>query len=477
VGGRLLSRLEKRGLLVRCLARRPEFLANRVGTETEVVQGDVLREETLLTALKGVHTAYYLVHSMGSGSREGFEAQDRLGAQNFARAALAAGVRRIVYLGGLGDEGAELSPHLRSRHEVGRALRASGVPVIEFRASVVIGSGSLSFEMLSALVERLPVMVTPRWVGVTAQPISIDDVLAYLEAALDVDAEESRIYEIGGADCVSYGELMREYARQRQLRRVMIPVPVLTPRLSSLWLGLVTPLYARVGRDLIESICHETVVHNDRARRDFAIETMGVEKAIATALAHEDREFAQTRWSDAISAAGTDASLFASYGGVRRGRRLADSREREVDVPAAEAFAPIRRIGGRTGWYAFDWLWRLRGFIDLLVGGVGMRRGRPDPEQLRVGDCVDWWRVETYEPDRLLRMRAEMKLPGRAWLEFEVRPTDRGSRIRQTAVFDPVGLLGLLYWYGVYPLHLAVFRGMLSGIARAARRRRGDRDA
>jgi uncharacterized protein YbjT (DUF2867 family) len=477
VGGRLLSRLEKRGLLVRCLARRPEFLANRVGTETEVVQGDVLREETLLTALKGVHTAYYLVHSMGSGSREGFEAQDRLGAQNFARAALAAGVRRIVYLGGLGDEGAELSPHLRSRHEVGRALRASGVPVIEFRASVVIGSGSLSFEMLSALVERLPVMVTPRWVGVTAQPISIDDVLAYLEAALDVDAEESRIYEIGGADCVSYGELMREYARQRQLRRVMIPVPVLTPRLSSLWLGLVTPLYARVGRDLIESICHETVVHNDRARRDFAIETMGVEKAIATALAHEDREFAQTRWSDAISAGGTDAGLFASYGGVRRGRRLADSREREVDVPAAEAFAPIRRIGGRTGWYAFDWLWRLRGFIDLLVGGVGMRRGRPDPEQLRVGDCVDWWRVETYEPDRLLRMRAEMKLPGRAWLEFEVRPTDRGSRIRQTAVFDPVGLLGLLYWYGVYPLHLAVFRGMLSGIARAARRRRGDRDA
>jgi uncharacterized protein YbjT (DUF2867 family) len=297
VGGRLLPRLEKRGLLVRCLARRPEFLAGRVGTKTEVVEGDVLNEESLRAALEGVHTAYYLVHSMGSASREGFEAQDRSGAQNFGRAALAAGVRRIVYLGGLGDEDSDLSPHLRSRHEVGRALRSSGVPMIEFRASVVIGSGSLSFEMLGALVERLPVMVTPRWVNVSAQPIAIGDLIAYLEAALDLETEESRIYEIGGADRVSYCELMREYARQRQLRRIMIPVPLLTPRLSSLWLGLVTPLYARVGRALIESICHETAVRDHRARHDFAVEPMGAQEAIAKALANEDREFAQTRWS------------------------------------------------------------------------------------------------------------------------------------------------------------------------------------
>jgi uncharacterized protein YbjT (DUF2867 family) len=322
-----------------------------------------------------------------------------LGVQNFARAALAAGVRRIVYLGGLGDQDSDLSPHLRSRHEVGRALRASGVPVIEFRASIVLGSGSLSFEMLSALVERLPAMVTLRWVQVTAQPIAISDLLAYLEAALDLETEESRIYEIGGADRVSYGGLMREYARLRGLRRVMVPVPVLTPRLSSLWLGLVTPLYARVGRDLIESICHETVVRDDRARRDFMIEPIGVQAAIANALANEDREFAETRWSDAISAGGTDPGLFGSYGGVRRGRRLTDSRECEVDVPPAEEFAPIRRIGGRAGWYAFDWLWRLRGFLDLLVGGVGVRRGRRDSEQLHIGDSVDWWRVESYEPD------------------------------------------------------------------------------
>jgi uncharacterized protein YbjT (DUF2867 family) len=477
VGGRLLPRLEKRDLLVRCLARRPEFLADRVGPKTEVVEGDVLREESLLPALKDVHTAYYMVHSMGSASREGFEVEDRLGAQNFARAALATGVRRIVYLGGLGDEDADLSPHLRSRHEVGRALRAPGVSVIEFRASVVIGSGSLSFEMLSALVERLPAMLTPRWVHVTAQPIAIGDLLAYLEAALDLATQESRIYEIGGAERVSYGELMREYARQRRLRRVMIPVPVLTPRLSSLWLGLVTPLYARVGRELIESICHETVVRDDRARHDFAIEPVGVQEAIANALANENREFAEARWSDAISAGGTDAGLFGGYGGVRRGRRLANSRECEVDVPPAEAFAPIRRIGGGTGWYAYDSLWRLRGFIDLLIGGVGVRRGRPDPEQLRVGDTVDWWRVEAYEPDQLLRLRAEMKLPGRAWLEFEVRSTDRGSTVRQTAAFEPTGLLGLLYWYGIYPLHAAVFRGMLAGIARAARREGGGRDA
>ncbi len=301
------------------------------------------------------------------------------------------------------------------------------------------------------------------------RPIAINDLLAYLESALDLQTEESRIYEIGGAEHVSYEELMREYAAQRGLRRIMIPVPVLTPHLSSLWLGLVTPLYARVGRDLIGSICHETIVRDDRARRDFAVEPIGLKESIANALANEDHEFAETRWSDAISAGGTDPTLFSTFGGVRRGRRMADSRECEVDVAPVDAFAPIRRIGGRSGWYAFNWLWRLRGFVDLLVGGVGMRRGRSDPEQLRAGDSLDWWRVETYQPDHLLRLRAEMKLPGRARLEFEVRPNGEGSTVRQTATFDPAGLAGLLYWYGIYPLHAVVFRGMLAGIARAAR--------
>ena len=473
VGGRLLRRLEDRKMPLRCLARRPDFLAERVGAGTEVVQGDVLHLESLSRALEGVHTAYYLVHSMGARSREGFVAQDRLGARNFGRAARDAGVQHIIYLGGLGDEEADLSPHLRSRHEVGRILRDSGVIVTELRASIVIGSGSLSFEMIRALVERLPVMVTPRWVDVASQPIAISDLLETLVAALDRGPRESRIYEIGGAERVSYGQLMKEYARQRGLRRVMIPIPLLTPRLSSLWLGLVTPLYARVGRSLIESICHETVVRDDRALHDFGVVPMGVSEAIASALAHEDRNFAETRWSDAVSAGGDDPALWGRLGGSWRGRRLVDTRACVLDVPAREAFAPIRRIGGQTGWYAFDWLWRLRGFIDLLAGGVGLRRGRPEPDALRVGDSLDWWRVEAYEPDRLLRLRAEMRLPGRAWLEFEVSPADGGSEIRQTAAFDPSGLLGLLYWYGIQPLHALVFRGMLAGIARSVRTGRG----
>jgi uncharacterized protein YbjT (DUF2867 family) len=467
VGGRLLPRLEQRGFAVRCLARRPEFLARRVGVRTQVVAGDALRAETLPAALAGVPTAFYLIHSMGGAD---FERQDQLAARNFGRAARAAGVRRIVYLGGLGDESAPLSPHLRSRHAVGRALRAAGVPVIEFRASIVVGSGSLSFELIRALVERLPVMVTPRWVSVVAQPIAIDDLLAYLEAALELAGDESRVYEIGGTQRVSYAELMREYARQRGLRRLMLPLPVLTPSLSSLWLGLVTPLFARVGRVLVESICHETVVSDDRARRDFAVVPMDAREAIRRALSHEDREFAQTRWSDALSAAGSDPAAFGGYAGVRRGRRLADVRRCGLDVPPDFAFAPIRRIGGDVGWYAFDWLWRLRGILDLIAGGVGIRRGRPDPEELRVGDTVDWWRVESYEPGRRLRLRAEMKLPGRAWLEFEVKERGDGCLVEQTASFDPSGLSGLLYWYAIFPLHAAVFRGMLAGIARAARR-------
>ena len=466
----MLSRLEERGCVVRCLARQPNFVARRVGPRTQVVQGDVLSPETLRTALEGVHTAFYLVHSMGSRSVEGFEIQDRLGAKNFGDAARVTGVRRIVYLGGLADEAEDLSPHMRSRHEVGQVLRASGVPVIEFRASVVIGSGSLSFEMLRALVERLPIMITPRWVSVTAQPIAITDLLVYLEAALDLETDENRIYEIGGDERVSYGELMREYARQRGLRRLMLPVPVLTPRLSSLWLGLVTPLYARVGRVLVDSICHESIVRDSRARRDFDITPIGLREAIANALSNEDREFAETRWSDASSTGGGDPAQVSGYGGVRRGRRLADSRACGVSAAPKDAFAPIRRIGGGNGWYAYNWLWRLRGFIDLLAGGVGLRRGRPDPEELQVGDTLDWWRVEAYEPDRLLRLRAEMKVPGRAWLEFEVSPTAGGSTLRQTAIFDPAGLMGLLYWYGIYPLHAVIFRGMLDAIARASSR-------
>jgi uncharacterized protein YbjT (DUF2867 family) len=465
VGGRLLRRLEQQDRLVRCLARRPEFLKARVGPGVEVVPGDVLDAASQRAAMRGVEAAFYLVHSMGVS--DSFEQADRQAARNFGEAARAAGVKRIIYLGGLGDDRESLSPHLRSRHEVGNILRQSGVPVLELRASIIIGSDSLSFEMIRALVERLPVMITPSWVRVPAQPIAIDDVLAYLIGALDVPLPESRIVEIGGNDVVSYEDLMQEYARQRGLRRLMLPVPVLTPRLSSLWLGLVTPLYARVGRKLIQSIRHPTVVRDDSARRLFAIEPVSVRAAIAQALRNEDRELAESRWSDALSASGE----MRQYGGVRFGNRLLDVRTVHVPGSPADAFRPIQRIGGTTGWYFGNWLWTLRGWLDLLVGGVGLRRGRLDPEALRVGDVVDWWRVEAIEPGTRLRLFAEMKLPGRAWLEFVVEPEGAGARITQTASFDPIGLTGLLYWYGVWPLHELVFRGMVRGIARAARRR------
>jgi uncharacterized protein YbjT (DUF2867 family) len=450
VGGRLLAALAEAGYTVRCLARRPEVLRERLPVGAEAVRGDLLDPESLRGAMAGVDIAYYLVHSMGSDGD--FEEQDRRAAQNFGAAAKASGVNRIVYLGGLGEQASALSPHLRSRHEVGDILRQSGVPVIEFRASIVIGSGSSSFEIVRALVERLPAMVTPRWVSVRAQPMGIEDVLRYLVAAAEFDAGPvpNRTFEIGGPDVVSYGDLMREYARQRGLRRWMVPVPVLTPHLSSLWLGLVTPVYARVGRDLIDSIRHETVVRDASARLAFGIEPVGMREAIARALRDEDHEFAASAWR-----------------GSRSGNRLVDSRTLHVDATPAAAFAPIERIGGRTGWYYADGLWTLRGWLDLLVGGVGMRRGRRDPGRLETGSIVDCWRVEALEPGRKLRLAAEMKLPGRAWLEFEVTGEGVGSLVRQTALFDPLGVPGLAYWYLVYPLHQIVFAGMLRGIARA----------
>jgi uncharacterized protein YbjT (DUF2867 family) len=468
IGGRLLRELEDRGVRLRCLARRPEFLRKRVSASTEVVKGDVFVPQSLEGALAGVDTAYYLVHSMGSG--RDFARKDRSAAENFARAARDADVRRIIYLGGLGS-GPGLSPHLASRQEVGRILRQSGIPTIEFRASIIIGSGSLSFEMIRSLVDRLPVMITPRWVRILAQPIAIEDVIAYLVDGLDIEIEGSTVVEIGGAERVTYQGIILEYARQRGLKRLMISVPVLTPRLSSLWLGLVTPLYARIGRTLIDSITHKTVVTNDLAAQLFGIRPRGIREAIERALVHEDQEIAATRWSDALSSRGVQPG----WGGVRFGSRMVDSRSVRIACPPPLAFRPISRIGGTTGWYYANWLWRMRGFLDLLVGGAGLRRGRRDPTSLLPGDTVDFWRVDAFEPDRLLRLFAEMKLPGRAWLQFEVERDGDGSIIRQSSIFDPVGLLGLLYWYGLYPIHSLVFAGMLRGIAETATReaRRG----
>ncbi len=433
VGGELLKKLLGEGYQVRCLARHPESLKARRLPGLEVVAGDVLDPASVNAAMAGVGIAYYLVHSMGS--TQSFEQQDRIGAENFAKAAQTAGVERIIYLGGLGRDSDQLSPHLRSRQEVGEILRSTTIPVIEFRASVVIGSGSLSFEMIRSLVERLPVMIAPRWVSVAAQPISIVDLLAYLVAALNHPLPSSRIYEIGGADRTSYGDMMLEYARQRGLKRFVISVPFLTPRLSSLWLALVTPHYLRVGRKLIDSIRHSTVVNDDSVLREFNIQPCGFRNAIATAI-NADRRHLKI-----------------------------DSRTIHVSASPEEAFNPIRRIGGKSGWYYANWLWILRGWMDNLVGGVGMRRGRNDPDSLNVGDILDCWRVVAITPNHCLRLVAEMKLPGRANLEFEVVADSAGSVIRQTATFDPLGLFGRAYWYTVLPFHHFIFAGMLKGIA------------
>lgn len=465
IGGRLLKVLQAQQTPVRCLARQPEYLRHEIQGSTEVIAGDVLKPETLVPALTGIHTAFYLIHALGSNRT--FETQEAQGAENFARAAKEAGVKKIIYLGGLGNPDTELSPHLKSRHQVGEVLRSSGIPVLEFRASIILGSGSLSFEMVRALTERLPIMVTPQWVRTPAQPIAVEDVLRYLKAGLELDLSESRIYEIGGADVVSYREIMKEYARQRGLKRWMMPVPVLTPWLSSLWLNLVTPIYARIGRKLIESLRNPTFVHNNQALQDFEIQPMGLKEAIARALKKEDEEFVQTHWSDSLSSVGRTRQ----WGGVRFKNRLVDSRAIPVHATAEAAFAPIQRIGGHTGWYYANWLWRLRGFLDRLVGGVGLRRGRRDPVHLSQGDSLDFWRVEVFEPPQKLLLQAEMKLPGRAWLEFEVETkTSQDKRevceIRQTAIFDPIGLGGLLYWYLLYPLHRMIFAGMLRNLVK-----------
>jgi uncharacterized protein YbjT (DUF2867 family) len=451
---------------VRCLVRHPSYLKDRVGPETEVVNGNVRNMDTTVEALDGVDTAYYLVHSMGSGKR--FEDQDRQAARNFGEAALAAGVRRIIYLGGLA-QGADQSPHLRSRLEVGEILRQSGVPTIEFRASIIIGSGSLSFEMVRTLVERLPIMITPRWVRSMAQPIAVEDVIQYLLEAADVPLEGSAVFEIGGADKVSYEGIMRECARLRKLRRIMIPVPLFTPKMASYFLAVVTPLYFNVGRKLVASVKYDTTVQNqDKVHAYFSVRPKRLAEAMSRAFAKEDKEFAVTHWSDALAEEGNEHYLW----GVAFGHRRVDSYKRIFKYRPEEVFKVIQHIGGENGWYTYRWMWWTKGFLDRWFGGVGLRTGRRDPYDLRIGDAIDFWRVEKLIPNRLLLLFAEMKLPGRAWTFFEVKPHKKGSQVRITAVFDPRGIWGRLYWYTVSPYHYLVFTGMLKGVARAVEQNR-----
>lgn len=462
IGGRLVPMLVAAGHAVRCVARDTGRLEGRF-EQVEVVRGDVFDEDSMRAAMSDVDAAYYLVHSM-SDDRHDFTRSDRIAAERFGAAAQAAGIGRIIFLGGLGVDNAKLSPHLRSRHEVGDLLRASSVPVIEFRAAIIVGSGSVSFEMIRYLTERLPIMIAPRWVSTRCQPIGIRDVLAYLVAALELPST-GRIFEIGGADVLSYREMMLRYAAVRGLARTLFVVPLFTPRLSSYWVHLVTPIPASIARALIDGLRNEVIVHDDAARRAFpAIVPIGYDAALKRAL---DRYFGigpQTTWFDAFDV----RTLPGEFAGIKQGM-LIDRRERSTNASPSDVFAVFAGLGGRRGWLYADRLWYLRGVLDRLVGGIGIRRGRRSATDLRVGDAVDFWRVEAYRPHELLRLRAEMKLPGLAWLQFESLERERaGTTLRQTAFFEPRGIFGYLYWFCVLPFHALIFGNMAARIVEQA---------
>jgi uncharacterized protein YbjT (DUF2867 family) len=482
IGGRLAPRLLEAGHRVRCLSRYPQRLRDVPwARRAEVVPGDLLEPGELRAALDGVEVAYYLVHSLGSPS---FEETDRRAAANFAAAARAAGVRRIVYLGGPLPEGGPASrhsrpsPHLRSRAEVGEILLAAGVPTVVLRAAVIIGSGSASFEMLRYLTERLPVMVTPRWVGNRIQPIAVRDVLRYLVEWADVPDTVHRAFDIGGPDVLTYREMMLRYARIAGLPpRLILPVRPLTPRLSALWVGLVTPVPGAIARPLVESLVHEAVAtEHDIAAYvpDPPQGLTGFDAAVRLALAQTATAGVETRWSTSAWT-GAPADPIPTDPAWSGGTRYVDTRERRVAAPVDVLWTVVEGIGGETGWYSFPLAWSARGWLDRVSGGVGLRRGRRDPTRLRVGDALDFWRVEELEPGRLLRLRAEMRLPGRAWLQMRAVPDGAGSRYEQRAVFLPKGLAGHLYWKGIAPAHALVFGGMADNIARTAERlsRRG----
>ena len=464
IGGRLVPLLSARGHELVLMSRDARPLAARFPQATVVI-ADLLDLSTLPSALESIDVAYYLAHSMGSGERQ-FAERDRRAARNFAQAAKRAGVSRIIYLGGLGDDSADLSHHLASRHETGAQLAASGVPVTEFRAAVIIGSGSASFEILRHLTERLPIMVTPRWVATRCQPIGIADVLDYLVGALD-HAEVTGIVEIGGPDILSYGDMMRAYARIRGLHRLMIPVPVLTPRLSSYWVNLISPVPARIARPLIEGLRNEVVVRDPGPSALFGLEPHSYVEALGQAIDRTNPNGVESTWFDALAA--TDRASLSSV--TSREGMIVERRERVVAAPPEQIFAEVERLGGDAGWPYANLLWRIRGLVDRLVGGVGMRLGRRDPDQLRVGDALDFWRVEEVRRPTLLRLRAEMKVPGRAWLQYEVIATEGGGRLVQTAFFEPKGLPGLAYWYVLYPVHGLTFRGTLRVLAEQVVRR------
>jgi uncharacterized protein YbjT (DUF2867 family) len=479
IGGRLVPELLDAGFRVRCMSRSPERLRDYPwATRVEQVRADATDQEAARRALNGIDVAYYLIHSLGSGAS--FEEADRRAARTFAAAAVAASVRRVVYLGGLDPGGDDLSPHLRSRGEVGQILLDAQVPAAVLRAAVILGSGSASFEMLRYLTERLPVMVTPRWVHSRIQPIAIRDVLRYLVGCASLPADVDRSFDIGGPDVLTYADMMRRYAVIAGLpRRIILPVPLLTPRLSSLWVGLVTPVPSSLARPLVESLRHE-VVCREHDIADYVPDPpeglIGFERAVELALQQVREAKVSTRWSSA-TIPGAPSDPLPTDPDWAGGSLYSDDREQTVQASPQAVWRVIEGIGGQRGWYSVPLAWTFRGLIDRLLGGVGLRRGRRDPDRLFVGESLDFWRVEEVQPGRLLRLRAEMRLPGLAWLELGVRSDGGRTIYTQRALFHPHGLLGHAYWWAISPFHRMVFGGMKRNIARAAETGPGRGDA
>lgn len=468
IGGRLVPYLLDRGYSVKVLSRDAGRLQGRRWIEdVEVCEADVLEPDSLKGIMEGVDVAYYLIHSMSGNENADFHERDIKAARNFGEEAERQQVKRIIYLGGLGSDQDRLSKHLKSRQQTGKTLRESGVPVTEFRAAIVVGSGSKSFEMIRYLTERVPVMICPKWVYSKVQPIAIRNVLQYLVTAIEKPNTKNEIIEIGGKDVMTYAEMMKTYARINGLKRILMPVPVLTPKLSSYWVHWMTPIPASLAKPLIEGLKNDVVVRDEKARELFPeIDPIGYEKAVRLAIRRIDTQDVETTWNDALLSSKGDERpvVLESKQGLNIERRM-----RIVDAGNEQVFKTFTGLGGEKGWLAFEWAWKLRGILDRMVGGVGFRRGRRSPEELRVGDALDFWRVEAIKENRLLRLRAEMKVPGKAWLEFQAQPANgNGTRLIQTAYFEPKGLFGLLYWYGLYPVHSLIFSSMIEHITKEA---------
>ena len=461
IGGRLVPRLLQRGHDVTVLVRDPRRIAGREWAgDVTVATGDLLDPRTLPAAFEGIDTAYYLVHSMYGGAD--FARRDREAAEHFAAAAAASGVARVVYLGGLQPRAVKVSAHLASRGEVGEVLRRT-LPTTEIRAGPIIGSGSASFEMVRYLTERLPVMIAPRWILNRVQPIAVRDVLQYL--LLAAERPPLGVVDVG-AEALSFREMMLGYAEVQGLHRIIIPVPVLAPTLAALWVGLVTPLPNSIAVPLIGGVVHPVLADTTLAREHFPeIEPLDYKAAVSLAVERTSGNQVTTAWSGALNTA-RPYELTDREGVIREVRTL------DTRASAERLFAVVSSLGGDKGWLAWDLAWKLRGMLDRLVGGPGLRRGRRDPQALHPGEAVDFWRVEVSEPPTRLRLRAEMKVPGRAWLQWELRGATggKGARLQQTAIFAPRGIMGVLYWYVLYPIHGLIFSAMARAIVREAER-------